>query len=119
MAESGKRGPKKGAIYRTKNAELKLDLLATLRAKGFDPAASLVEIHLEARKQYENRLRKSASGFGAASFLGIANESAKHLMEFVYPKLKSVELTGQDGRDFFQSFSEIAEKVLAQKDEHQ
>lgn len=91
-------------------AELRLDLIATLRAKKFDPVAALVEIHTEATKLYKERL-KHHNGFGAVGAMGIARESASDIMEYVYPKRKSVELTGAEGADLFQSFNDLVREI--------
>lgn len=92
---------------------LRFDLLETLREKGFDPAANLVEVHLAALEMYKERC--AAGGFGAVGFLGIARESAKDLMEFVYPKRKSVELTGAEGSPLFQSFTDLVKQIADEK----
>lgn len=117
MPRGGKRpgaGGKPG-VPKAKTNELRLDLLETLRSKGFDPAAAVVEIHLEARKQYTNRIRKSANGFGAVGFLDIASRTAEHVMEFVYPKLARSELTGAHGKDLFQSFTDLVKQIASEE----
>ena len=117
MPPGGKRagaGAKPGVPRKTL---MRFDLLETLRAKGFDPVAALLDVHERAIIQHEKRLYQSASGFGAQGYLMIARESAKDIMEFVYPKRKAVELTGAEGRDFFSTFGEIAKAVLAKNNE--
>lgn len=112
MQGKKKPGPKPGS---PKASPLRFDLLEILRAKGFEPAAALVEVHQLARAQYAARLKKSANGFGAQGYLDIARSSATDLMEFIYPKRKAVELTGQDGVDLFQSFTDLMKQVASEE----
>lgn len=113
MPRGGKRpgaGAKKGAP-RISATQLRLDLVETLRENGFDPAAKLIEVHTEAMRRYRQRWSNSRNGFGAQGYLQIAHESAKDLMEFIYPKRKAVELTGAQGRDLFQSFTDLVRDI--------
>lgn len=91
---------------------MKFDLLETLRAKGFDPVAELVKTHELAREQFEARINKSASGFGSVGFLSIAKECELGMMEYIYAKLKSTELSGPGGSDLFQSFAHMMRDAL-------
>lgn len=92
-------------------AALKYNLIETLTELGFDPAAQLAKVHLEAMERYEGL----KGGRGSIGYLGIARESAKDLMEFVYPKRKSVELTGSEGSPLFQSFTDLVKQIADEK----
>lgn len=96
---------------------IKHDLLTTLREKNFNPAASMIEIHLEAKKRYEEILKKKTNGFGAASYLGIMARTGEVLMEYVYPKLQRTELTGENGQDIFKSFTDMMKQIALAKNE--
>lgn len=89
--------------------------METLRAKGFDPAAAVLEVYLEAMQSY--RERKAKGGFGGGTYLQIAGQSAEDLMSYVYPKRKAVELSGQGGADLFQSFTELMRELHGEKGE--
>lgn len=91
--------------------KITFDLIQTLRGKGFDPAAELVKTHAEAMKLYRDRM-KNAKGYGACTALDIAQRSASDLMEYVYPKRKSVELTGAEGTDLFQAFCDLTKHLV-------
>lgn len=90
--------------------QMRFELLEVLKAKGFDPVAALIEIHRDASKHYKERL-KTHNGFGAVGAMGVAREAASGIMEYVYPKRKAVELTGQDGADLFQSFNDLVREM--------
>lgn len=100
-----------------KNADLKLDLLATLRSKGFDPVAALVEVHLDAKEEYRKRIEPGKTGFGAVGFMQIAEASARDIMPYVYSQLRSIEVTGKDGQDFFQSFTDLVRQIHQDKND--
>lgn len=94
---------------------MRFDLLQTLREKGFNPVAELIETHDMATRQYHKRLRNSTNGYGSAGLLEIRRECESDLMQYVFPKLKSMELTGKDGRDLFQSFADIMREVAKEE----
>lgn len=102
-------GRKKG----TPNA-ITLDLIQTLRAKGFDPVAELIEVHREAMNLYHDKCKKQ-KGFGAGPCLDTAARAAGDLMQYVYPKRKAVELTGADGANLFQSFSDMVKELAKEE----
>ncbi len=92
--------------------QMRFDLLGTLRAKGYDPVAALLETREEARKQFKKRTSERATGFGGQGYLAIVRECDSDIMQYVYPKLKNMELTGADGADFFQSFTQMIKNVV-------
>lgn len=93
-----------------KTNELRLDLLATLREKGFDPAAKMIEAYTRAETLYKKRLNQR-NGFGVVGLIKEMRECSQGLMSYVYPELKAVELTGKDGRDVFQSFTAMIKQI--------
>lgn len=114
MARGGsKPGERRGGRAPGTPNKITFDLMNTLKEQGFDPAAELVKIHIEAMAQYQKRLEASPTGFGSVGLLQIAKDSAADLMEYVYPKRKAVELTGKDGADLFQSFNDMVRAVAA------
>lgn len=116
MARGGKRvgaGKKPGSQNKL-TSELRFDLLESLRNNDFEPAHALVQIHNEAMQLYRDKI-KDQNGWGAGPALDTARNAAATLMEYVYPKRKSVELTGQDGKDLFQSFADLAKQVVNAK----
>ena len=94
-----------------KTVERKMELLRTLKEKGFDPVAALVEVYTDAQRLYKERL-KHPNGFGAVGAMGVAREAASDIMQYVYPKQKSVEMTGADGADLFQSFNDLVREIV-------
>lgn len=105
-----KPGERRGGRKKGTPNKITLDLIQTLQAKGFDPAAELVKTHAEAMKLYRKKM-KDDRGWGAGPALDIAQRCASDLMEYVYPKRKSVELTGAQGADLFQSFNDLVREI--------
>jgi hypothetical protein len=100
---------KKGGRVRGTPNKKTLDLIKTLQDKNFDPAAKLVEVYAESLKLYKYKV-KHQKGWGAGECLSVARGAAADLMQYCYPKRKSIELTGKDGKDLFQSFSDLAKQ---------
>ena len=71
---------------------------------------------LKQRSSTKERI-KTHNGFGTVGAMGIAREAASDIMEYVYPKRKSVELTGAEGTDLFQSFNDLVREI-AKGDKH-
>jgi hypothetical protein len=125
----GERGPKPGTpkpIESGRKAgtpnKITLDLVKTLREMGFDPAAAVVEVHLEAKKQYqaseevlaiinEEReqyddadeprvyVRREVRGRNS-EFLKVMASTAAELMSYTYPKRKALDrLPGENPED--------------------
>lgn len=120
-----KTGGRRAGTPNKNSHALRLDLLETLRAHGFDPAAELIAVYKDARTEYERAeeiheaiQEKRAdykmiplSDSSGSEYLRIAKDAAKELMRYTYPQLKAVELTGQGGADLFQSFADLARQV--------
>lgn len=87
------------------------DLIDRLEELGYDPVAELIRV-------YANALDCSMAcpnPVAGAMYLKIAQSAAADLMPYLYPKRKSVELTGKDGEQLFQSFTEMVKKVADTK----
>lgn len=108
-----KPGPKPGLT--SKRRELALDLIATLREKGFDPAVEAILIQQEAMKQYKLRISAKRNGYGAQGYLKIAADQSLALMEYIYPKLSRSELTGAEGKDLFESMTSLFRDIANAK----
>jgi hypothetical protein len=104
------KGKKCGGRKKGTPNKITFELIETLRAKGFDPAAELVQVHYEAMKLYRAKV-KDNKGWGAGPALDTACKAASDLMEYVYPKRKSVELTGAEGANLFQSFTDLVKQI--------
>jgi hypothetical protein len=100
--------------------QMRFDLLHTLREHGFDPLDRLLKLYEEADALYN----EAAEGYlNADETKTIKNqwlvnsrwrmkmEVAEKLMEYVYPKRKSLELTGANGEDIFKSFVDVVRSV--------
>jgi len=124
-----KNKPKTGGRKAGTPNRLTLDLIETLQEKGFDPAAELIRVNIEAWKEY-NRASEIFDAIQdkriaydlvplteseASTYLKIAQDSAKDLMKYVYPQRKAVELSGQNGKDLFQSFNDLVMKVYNER----
>ncbi len=119
MATSGPfPGGKKtgGRVAGTPN-KVTFDLIEMLRAKGFEPAAALVETYTHAmddfkrhefnralaEKKMNENLGEDSVPFkvgmddGAREALKIATHAAAQLMQYTHPKRKAIEHTGAGG----------------------
>lgn len=120
--KGGKRngaGRKVGSVGQL-TEKMRFDILATLRANGFDPLERLLWCYDEAKTLYrearEDHTRKSdgehtQNHWLVNSRLQMMLQASQDLMEYVYPKRKSIELTGAGGEDLFLSFAEMVRKV--------
>lgn len=106
------------------------DLVQKLEELGFDPAAKLIQLTLDAEAEYarskeihdriqENRDDADIKGYFAdtgPAYLGIASRNCADLLKFVYPQRKAVDVTS-GGQNVFQSFSDVVKKVVAQSND--
>jgi len=90
--------------------QLRFDLLATMRKHGFDPLEKVLYCYDEAKKLYERSLETN-NHWLINSRLAMMQNAAGNLMEYVYPKRKSIELTGAGGEDLFKSFVDMVKEV--------
>lgn len=82
------------------------DLIRTLEKGGFDPAAKLLALTLEAEQSYQ----KQKFGDNGPSYLATASKNCIELMKFVYPTRKAVDITS-GGEKVFQNLSELLASV--------
>lgn len=88
-----------------------VELTELLEKKGFNPAEKLVYVYRKAIKEYKradqiaDAIQKDLLSRGipadkvnhGPSYLKIASDAAKELMQYVYPKRKAVEFSGPNG----------------------
>lgn len=110
MPRGRKTGGRKKGTENKVDSKMRFDLMEALKVRNFEPATALVEIYEESMKLYRDKL-DNQKGWGAGPALDTAQKCAATLMEYVYPKRKSVELTGKDGADVFQSFTAMIKEV--------
>lgn len=97
------------------DALARLDLLNTLRSKGYDPAARLIEAAIEAEENYietkkENANKNNPVNRGQTTALEVVIRANAELMQYVYPKLKNVDF-GENAKDSFQTLSEMVRSI--------
>lgn len=115
----GKRGPKVGQQVAA-NRQLKIDILRALEAKGFDPVKKILSLYDEAKRLYDatdtdpDVMQFQRPWLKNARF-EMMRVVASDLMEYVYPKQKSVALTNPQGGDFFTTFAETVRRIHEQK----
>lgn len=85
-------GRKKGV--KNKLGPTALDLMATLRERGHNAAAAQLEVYILAIKEYKKRA-KTKTGWGAATYLSIAEKANSELLKYIYPTRKAIE--GENG----------------------
>ena len=90
------------------------DLIAILEAHGYNPVAKLIEIGRMAEAQYREEAK--FRGEDAPKYLAIAQQSANNLMPYMFPKRRSVELTGEGGKDIFQTFIDVVKSVADERE---
>ena len=121
MAKNNLPKPKKGVRYggrvagtpNKKDAAARLDLLSMLKSRGFDPAARLVEAALEAEENYIATKKENANrgiDRGQTTALEVVINANSELMQYVYPKLKSVDF-GEGAKDTFQTFTDMVRSI--------
>lgn len=107
--------------------KITLDLIANLKAEGFDPAAKLIETHALAMIEFQrasdihDAIQSKRIDYkmiplshdSASAYLTVAQNACKELMKYSYPQRKAVEHSGKDGVDLFQSFNDMVRNVVA------
>lgn len=93
--------------------ELRRTLFECLKQEGFDPVATLVKVHRAAWEEFQKAPKHSTADepSNAPAYLKIAETSAAHMWKYVFPQPKSIELTGPQGADLFQSFTQLVKDV--------
>lgn len=83
--------------------------MTMLEAKGFDPGEAYVNLYLEQMKLYELRRKTNRKNIsGAATILAEAGVSLNNICQYVYPKKKAIEHTGEVGVKTFADFMAAA-----------
>lgn len=105
------------------------ELLQILDAAGYCPIADLIETAELAREEYDraseifDAIQDKRASFDmvplaestAPTYLKIMQASAASMLPYMYPKLKSTEHTGPNGKDLFQTLSQFFVAMDAQK----
>lgn len=98
---------------------MRFDLLNTLKAHGFDPAAKLVQCIVEAEENYlqtkvENANKPNPIYRGQTTALSVLIDATSELMQYTYPKLKNVDF-GKDTLDSFSTFTDMVKSIANSK----
>lgn len=80
-----------------------VELLQTLQKYNFDPAEALVHCYKEAQKIFEYR-KKRGNLAGALVALDRMESPAAELAQYVFPKKKAIEHSGEVGVKTFADF---------------
>lgn len=84
-----------------------LEFQQVLAAHNFDPAEQLIYIFKEQMKIFELR-NKSRNKAGAVEALGAAEKTCNDICQYVYPKKKAIEHSGEVGVKTFADFMAAA-----------
>ncbi|MFN8741522.1 MAG: hypothetical protein ACK5YR_16475 [Pirellula sp.] len=100
--------------------QMKFDIMKSLRKQGFDPIDKMLELYDEAEELY----LQAKEGYPGADGEKIIHnpwlvntrwnmklDIVDKLMEYIYPKRKAIELTGENGGDVFKSFIDVVKSV--------
>ena len=80
-----------------------LEFQAMLEANGFDPGAEYLRLYREQMRIFEHR-KRHRNAAGALEALTTAGVSLNNICQFVYPKKKAIEHTGEVGVKTFADF---------------
>lgn len=86
-----------------------LEFQAILEGKNFSPGEELIYVYQEAKKLYQWR-KKNRNISGAMTCLDTMATTADKICQFVYPKKKAVEHTGEVGVKTFADFIALADE---------
>ncbi len=103
----GERTPGAGRKKGTPNKKT-VELMQVLEKHSFEPGEALIYIYKEAQKIFEMR-KKRGNLAGALTSLDRMQTAASELAQFVYPKKKAVEHTGEIGVRTFADFMAAGE----------
>ncbi len=101
------RAPGAGRKKGTPNKKT-VELMTMLEGLKFDPGQELVFCYREAVKLYQER-KKAGYIKGAVSSLSLASKVANDIAQFVYPRKKAIEHSGEVGVKTFADFVAAAE----------
>lgn len=103
----GERTPGAGRKKGTPNKKT-VELLQTLQKHNFDPGEEFVWLYRETKKIFEAR-KKNGNLTGALSAIDRMTEINEDLAQYVFPKKKAVEHSGEVGVRTFADFIASAE----------
>lgn len=101
-----------------------LDLMSELEKKHFNIITERLRVYEEAMRgakeaeDFWDHIGEKLAGANGGKvfirdprpeFLKVANSAIADLFNYVYPKRKSIEMTGKDGAPLLQSFTELME----------
>lgn len=96
---------RKAGVPNKKTAEFML----MLEEKGFDPGAAYVELFQEQMRMYnEVQKAKRRAPTAGQSILADASATLNNICQFVYPKKKAIEHSGEVGVKTFADFMALA-----------
>lgn len=105
--QKGQKTPGSGRKKGTPNKKT-VELMQVLEKNNFDPGEELIYLYREARKIFEFR-KKNSNLVGALSAMDRMIEVAEDIAQYVYPKKKAIEHSGEVGVRTFADFMASAE----------
>lgn len=100
------------------------ELVEILKQHGYCPVAEFIETGFIAKKEYDriseiyDAIQEKRASMKmvplmeeAHKYLKVRQDSAAGVMPYAFPKMSSVELTGKDGQDLFQNFTNAMRQV--------
>ncbi len=93
-------GRPKGSVNRKTQ-----EFMTMLEQKGFDPGEAYVDLFFKQLELYNIRREKNPANIsGASEILTAAGQTLNNICQFVYPKKKAIEHTGEVGVKTFADF---------------
>lgn len=102
LPKKGERQPGSGRKKGTPNKKT-VELMQVLEKNKFDPGEELIYLYREAKKIFEFR-KKNSNLVGALSAMDRMIEVAEDIAQYVYPKKKAIEHSGEVGVRTFADF---------------
>lgn len=100
----GESGNPKGRAKGSVNKKT-VEFMQMLEQKGFDPGAAYVELYQKQMRLYEEKRKQNPKHVATqASLLSQASVSLNNICQYVYPRKKAVEHTGEVGIKTFADF---------------
>lgn len=105
------------------------ELIEILDNAGYCPVARLIAVAEAAEKEYQRaeqiydaiEAKKDVAGITtptadmAPHYLKLMETCAADLLPYMYPKRKSIEVTGQDGQNVFQSLTDVFKEMYLEE----
>ena len=110
LFKPGQSGNPKGKAKGTPNKKTK-EFMLMLEERGFDPGQAYVDLYFEQMKLFEEfrKLHKTRNLPTAAGFLADASVTLNNICQYVYPKKKAIEHSGEVGVKTFADFMAAAQ----------